>query len=256
LRVAAIQFPVQTDILSNLTNLAAALRHLEPGDFAVAPEGALSGYESTANFISGLDKEAIGAAIEGARRLVAERRVHLVVGACIFDDGAWFNSSFYMGPDRQLNRYDKINLAQSERGVFEAGNSLPVIDITVEGTPLRFGIQMCREIRYPEQWRALAIQKAQLIAYVNNAVGGADGHELWRSHAISRAAEIQRFIVGANNAAPDQKCPSLVVAPSGKVLSEAAIGATSIAAAEINLDEISDWVINQARGDIVSVRLG
>jgi predicted amidohydrolase len=158
-----------------------------------------------------------------------------------------------MGPKRELFRYDKINLAKSERGTFRAGDSLPVFEIVVADTPVRLGIQMCREIRYPEQWRVLATQGAGVIAYVNNAVGSPNGHELWRSHAISRAAETQRFVVGANNAAPDQTCPSLIVAPSGRVLAEAAIGATARAEAKLDLGEVSDWVISQSRDDVVSV---
>ena len=178
-----------------------------------------------------------------------------MIGACIQEDGTWFNATFYMGPNREIWRYDKINLARSERDAFTPGNCLPVHDIMVDGEPVRLGIQMCREVRYPEQWRVLAMQGAQVIGYVNNAVGGRDGHDLWRCHVVSRAAETQRFIVGANNAAPDQICPSLIVAPSGKVLAEAKIGAIAVAEASLDLTEVSDWVLSQARDDVVSVRM-
>ncbi len=224
----AIQFPVRMNVAANLADLAVALEHLEPGALAVAPEGSLSGYEPRPGFVAELDSIVTGQAIETARALAEKAQAHLVIGACILDGGAWFNASFYMGPNRELFRYDKINLAQSERGTFRAGDRLPVFEIVVGDTPLRLGIQMCREIRYPEQWRVLATQGAQVIAYVNNAVGSPNGHELWRSHVISRAAETQRFIVGANNAAPDQTCPSLIVAPSGRVLAEAAIRARDV----------------------------
>lgn len=242
------------EVGANLANLAAALYRLEAGVFAVAPEGSLSGYEPKPDFVRKLDTIVTEQAIETTRHLVAKAQIHLVVGACIFEDGAWFNSSFYMGPSRELWRYDKINLAQSERGTFKPGDCLPVRDIAIGDRSVRIGIQMCREIRYPEQWRALATQRAHVIAYVNNAVGSTDGHELWRSHVISRAAEVQRFVVGANNAAPDQTCPSLIVSPSGKVISEATIGATAVAEAVMNLDEVSDWVLSQSRDDVVSVR--
>lgn len=254
MHAVAIQLPVRMKVEANLEDLSAALGQTKAGSLVVAPEGCLSGYEPRPNFVADLDRNVTGQAIETARALAVKAGVHLVIGACIFEDGAWFNSSFYMGPKRELFRYDKINLAQSERGTFRAGDHLPVHDIDVGGTPVRLGIQMCREIRYPEQWRVLATNGAQIIAYVNNAVGSANGHELWRSHVISRAAETQRFIVGANNAAPDQTCPSLIVSPAGKVLTEVAIGATANAQVEIDLDEVSDWVLSQSRDDIVSVR--
>ena len=61
-------------------------------------------------------------------------------------------------------------------------------------------------------------------------------------------------MIGANNAARDQGCTSLIVAPSGKVLAEAMVGAVSTATAEIDLSQVSDWIINQARTDVVSVK--
>ena len=125
--------------------------------------------------------------------------------------------------------------------------------LSVDGRCVRVGVQMCREIRYPEQWQLLARQGAQIIAYVNNAVGNPDGPNLWRAHVISRAAENQRFVVGANNAAIDQGCTSLIVTPSGKVLAEAPVGPASTVAAEINLTEASDWIIDQGRRDVVAV---
>jgi predicted amidohydrolase len=250
---AAIQFPVRMKVEDNLADLAAALGQMPPHALVVAPEGSLSGYAPRPDLVTDLDPAATARAIEVARGLAEQAQVHLVIGACILEDGAWLNSSFYMGPGREMFRYDKVNLAQSERGVFQAGDQLPVHEIVVAGAPVRLGIQMCREVRYPEQWRILAERGAEVIAYVNNAVGSAHGHELWRSHVISRAAETQRFIVGANNAAVDQTCPSLIVAPSGKVLSQAPIGATARAEARIHLGEVSDWVLGQARTDLVSV---
>ena len=114
---------------------------------------------------------------------------------------------------------------------------------------------MCREIRYPEQWRALATQGAQIIAYPNNAIGSKTGDALWRAHLISRAAETQRFILGANNAAPDQTCPTMIAAPSGAILAEAAIGTEATATTSLQLGDVSDWVLSQAREDVVAVKL-
>jgi predicted amidohydrolase len=253
LQTAVLQFPVSMDAGRNLERLTACIDQLDAGTLAVAPEGALSGYAPEPGFVASLDPGAIARAIDSARSTVANKKIHLVVGACFLDDGAWKNSSFYIGPEGRLERYDKINLAQSERGTFHPGNRLPVFEIDHEGEAFHLGIQMCREIRYPEQWRVLAAKGAQVIAYVNNAVGSRDGDHVWRAHMISRAAETQRFILGANNAASDQKCPSMIVSPSGKVLAEIAIGSEGKAEATLVLSEVSDWVLSQARDDVVAV---
>lgn len=252
-RAAVLQFPVTMDIAANLTALERLLAPLAPGTFVVAPEGALSGYLAQVNFVESIEQTATQTAIARAARLCATKSIHLVAGACVHEDGAWRNASFYFGPNGEGHRYDKINLAQSERGTFTPGDALPVFNIEIEGRPVRLGIQMCREIRYPEQWRVLAAQGAEIIAYVNNAIGSKTGDGLWRAHMISRAAETQRFILGANNAAPDQTCPTMIVAPSGAILAEVPIGIAGSATAELVLADTSDWVISQARGDVVPV---
>lgn len=252
-QAAVLQFPVTMDVAANIASLAAGIERLPSGVLAIAPEGALSGYQPRPGFVTDLDTNATAHAVEVVRSLVANKRMHLVVGACVFADEVWRNASFYLGPQGQMHRYDKVNLAQSERGTFTPGNHLPVFEVEHDGGSFRLGIQMCREIRYPEQWRLLASRGAQVIAYVNNAVGSTTGHEVWRAHMISRAAETQRFVVGANNAAADQTCPSMIVAPSGAVLAELRIGVESTALAMLPISEVSDWVISQARADVVFV---
>ena len=254
-QATALQFRVTMSVTDNLASLVAGADKLEADCIAVAPEGVLSGYLPKPGFVTELNHDVTERAIDKARALVMRRRIHLVVGACIQNNGVWRNASFYFGPDGQLFQYDKINLAQSERGTFEPGNRLPVFNIQCQGEPLRLGVQMCREIRYPEQWRLLATQGAQIITYVNNAVGSTRGSEVWRSHMISRAAETQRFVIGANNAAADQTCPTMIVSPSGVVLSEAEVGSESSAQALLPLNEVSNWVISQARDDVAAVTL-
>jgi predicted amidohydrolase len=253
MQVAAVQCPVRMDVGANIRDLDAAVATLAPQTLVVAPEGLLSGYLPEPGFVIKLDEAITTQAIEHVRALAEQTEIHIVAGACVRLDGVWRNSSFYFGPDGRSFRYDKINLARSERNDFKPGNTLPVFDVQWGGGPVRLGVQMCREIRYPEQWRWLAMQGVQVIAYVNNAIGSTDGHDLWRAHVISRAAETQRFVIGANNAALDQTCTTLIVAPSGRVIAEAPVGETTIAAARIELSEVSDWVISQARNDVVAV---
>lgn len=255
INAAVLQIRVEMDVAVNLAALERLLTSLPAHTIAVAPEGTLSGYLPEPNFVTRIDQAATHAAIERAAQLCRDKQIHLVAGACIHDDGAWRNASLYFGPRGERHRYNKINLAQSERGTFTPGDTLPVFDIEIAGAPVRLGIQMCREIRYPEQWRALATQGAQIIAYPNNAIGSTIGHALWRAHLISRAAETQRFILGTNNAAPDQTCPTMIVAPSGELLAEAPIGPETAVCAGISLADVSDWVLSQARADVVSVAL-
>lgn len=78
---------------------------------------------------------------------------------------------------------------------------------------------------------------------------------LIRAHLISRAAETQRFVIGANNAAQDQTCPTMIVSASGEPLAVLPLGDESAAIASVDMSLVSDWVVSQARDDVVSVVL-
>lgn len=247
----ALQLPVTMEPARNVALMLELAADTPRDALIVAPEGVLSGYEPKPDVVDRIDQATTMQAIARAAVFAQQRGVHLVAGACVFEGGLWRNRSLYFAPDGACAGYDKINLAMSERERFTPGDSLPVISAPVA----RLGVQMCREIRYPEQWRALAAQGAQVFAYPNNAIASTIGHELWRAHLISRAAETQRFIVGANNAALDQTCPTMIVAPNGEVLAEAPIGETTAISAALDLSQVSDWVLSQAREDVVSVRL-
>ena len=250
---AALQFPVTMDVTENMRVMTSLLQDLPNDCLAVTPEGALSGYLPETNLVDRLDAQITADAIEEAKAIATKRNILLVFGACISTAGVWTNSSFLFDPAGGVQRYDKINLAHSEQGAFEPGNSLPVFDIEIDGAAFGLGIQMCREIRYPEQWRILAEKGAQIIAYPNNAIGSKKGDALWRAHLVSRAAETQRFVIGANNAAEDQTCPTAIVSPQGDIIAEVATGATGVAVAPMPLGDVSNWVLDQARRDVVRV---
>lgn len=217
------------------------------------PEGAISGYAPEPDLVSRLDSAAIDRAIGTVRNEAKARKVHLVVGACLHDGEAWRNSSLYMRPDGEMGRYDKLNLAISERGSFKSGNELKVFPTRIGSQESVIGIQMCREIKYPEQWAGVAQKGASVIAFLNNAVGDESISPVWRSHLVSRAAETQRFVLAANNAAEDQKCPSMIIAPSGHVLQELDAGPETGGSSELDLSQVSNWVLDQRRTNLSRV---
>jgi predicted amidohydrolase len=157
----------------------------------------------------------------------------------------------YYGPNQETFVYRKVNLAVHERGAFVAGSKLPVLDITVQGQTVKLGIQLCREIRFPEQWQTLARAGAEIFVYLTNAVGDKTVASVWRSHLVSRAAENQRFVLCANNAHPEQKCPSMIAAPSGQVLWETLSAEPEWVRYELGLAQVSNWYLSQSREDLL-----
>ncbi|MBD2514752.1 carbon-nitrogen hydrolase family protein [Nostoc sp. FACHB-973] len=245
------QFPVSLDISANMDHLLSIIYAVEEQTLVVTPEGSVSGYSQDSIFLEQIDTILLEQAIEKLRDEAAQRQLHLVVGSCIQELGNWYNAALYFGPRKEFHVYRKINLATSERGFFKAGNELPAFSVVIHGLTVSLGIQMCREIRYPEQWRYLAHQGAQVFAFLNNAVGDSEICPIWRSHLVSRAAETQRFIIAANNAASDQKCPTMIINPSGKVLFEVVSPHTAMGNSELNLLDVSNSVFTQARTDVI-----
>ncbi|WP_107711289.1 carbon-nitrogen hydrolase family protein [Oceanicaulis sp.] len=252
LSCAIIQLNTGFDLEATVKRLRDMMERLPEGGLAVAPEGTLSGYVNAPSLIKRLNSEATQCALENTQRIVDRTGVSLVVGACVQDEGHWRNRSFLLQPNKPSQHYDKVNLAVSEQGIFKSGEALPVFDVQTRAGAIRLGIQMCREIRYPEQWRILATKGAQIIAYPNNAIDSSTGDAVWRAHLISRAAETQRFVLGANAASDTQLCPSAILSPKGGVIAQTHPEEIGVATASINLSEVSNWVIDQARTDLIT----
>src|SRR6185436_16209286 len=103
--------------------------------------------------------------------------------------GGWCNAGLFFPADGGHQVYRKINLAMNERGRLCPGDQLPTFGIPHGGGSVTAGVQLCREIRFPEQWQYLATAGAQLFVYLTNAANPREVDGVWRSHLISRAAE-------------------------------------------------------------------
>jgi predicted amidohydrolase len=118
------------------------------------------------------------------------------------------------------------------------------------------GIQLCRELRFPEQWGWMARRGAQILLHLNNAKRDDRYLPVWKSHLISRAAETQRFVISANVAAPKQMSPTIVIAPDGQVLDEVVSDRLAVLRVGLDLSQVSDWYLGQCRTDVVRIEAG
>jgi predicted amidohydrolase len=248
------QFAVSLDIQHNLEAIEGIVARAKPDSLVVLPEGALSGYQDDLSFLPRIDLGELRRALEQVRAAAARQQVHVMLGSGWYEEGHWYNAGFTLGPKGELHQYRKINLATHERGTFRAGDSLPVLELVLAGQPVKVGMQLCREIRFAEQWQHLARQGAAVLVYLTNTVGDASEVTVWRSHLISRAAENQRFVVCANTAHAAQKCPSMIISPRGRVLWEVLSADTAVGEADLDLSQVSNWYLDQARRDVVAVQ--
>jgi predicted amidohydrolase len=111
-------------------------------------------------------------------------------------------------------------------------------------------VQICREVRFSEQWLLLADRGAAVFLHPDNGIMPGWSFDVWRSLLVARAHETQRFVVSANAAHPDQHAPSLVVAPTGEVIDELPRGTTVIRRYELDLSTIEGTYLSQRRRDL------
>lgn len=246
------QFPVSLDMERNLRVIQAILESCAPDDVVVLPEGSLSGYSDDIRFLKGVSMRGVDKGLDSLHSYARDRGIHLFVGTIMLDAGRWYNTAVYLSPRGERWVYRKVNLATHERGYLTAGDELPVMTLEMEGGPLRVGVQLCREIRFPEQWKALAQNGADLILYMTHAIEDAPHRPVWRSHLMSRAAELQRFVLAANTAHAEQLCPTMMIDPAGMVLDEVTSSSQAVLRQKIETTKISNWYLSQARTDLLS----
>jgi predicted amidohydrolase len=240
------QFPVSFSIQRNLETIDSVLAQADPDELVIFPEGALSGYAPDISFLKQINLSELAAGIEHLRMQAMQRNLNVWAGSCVSRDGKWFNTAYGFSAAGKIDVYEKINLANKERGIFTAGDHLPLFEWNLpEGTVL-LGVQICRELRYPEQWGWLARRGAQVFLHLNNAVGDSTFQPVWKSHLVSRAAETQRFVLSANNAAAEQVSPTIAIAPEGHILGEVVSAELKVLRVKLDLSKVSNLYLDQS----------
>ena len=248
-----IQFPVSLSISENLKAIEGALEHAYPGELVLCPEGCVSGYSRDLTFLRKIDQRAVEDSLSILELQAHRRKIHLWVGAVVNVDGNWRNAAYGFTPQGQVHTYYKVNLASHERGTFEPGDQLPIFRLQVEESEVLVGVQICRELRYPEQWGWLARQGAQIFLHLNNAIGNSRNRTVWRSMLVSRAAETGRYVLSANNGAEGRQGPTIAIAPDGQFLGEIAHRGVATLRISLDLTKVTNWYLNQCRADVISL---
>ena len=246
------QFPITFNIYENLNKIKLILEKSCKDDLVVLPEGALSGYSDDIAFLKDVNVEDLKKAMKLLKEEVINREIHLIFGSCILEKEIWYNAAIGYSYNNADFIYKKLNLAFHERGHFKQGEKLEVYPLKIGQTTVNLGIQLCREIRFPEQWRWLAMNNADIFIYLTNAVQG-KGLSVWRSHLVSRAAENQRFLISSNNAHITQHCPTMLIAPDGEIIEEVLSNKLCSFRRQIEINHVSNWYISQHRNDIVKL---
>jgi predicted amidohydrolase len=243
------QFRVGRDIRQNKQAILEALETVESGEWIVFPEGAVTGYFPEADdYLEGIASDDVDAAIEEICDAAVRNECNCLFGSATYWDGDWYNSVVVQSRLGPRHFYHKTNLYAPGLRYFRPGNELPVF--TIDG--VTFGIQTCREIFFPEQWKVLKKKGAEIIFHINNAIKRIDSP--WNHLLISRAIENQSFVCSVNNAAEPQALASYLISPSGEVLLQTDLQTDHIVSGSIDLSEVQHAFIDDERTDLVRLQ--
>lgn len=170
MKLALVQFaPFFLDEEKTIQKLDSLFKNSSGANLVVLPELANSGY----NFRD--RKEAFASSectsksryIEYLSETAKKRRQYIVSGFNERENNKIFNSSVLVGPKGFIGVYRKIHLFMREKMFFTPGNlDLSVYDIGFA----KIGMLICFDWMFPEVWRVLAKNGADLICHPSNLV--------------------------------------------------------------------------------------
>jgi predicted amidohydrolase len=192
-----------------------------------------------------------GATSERLSALAGELGIHLLAGSILEEipgSNKAYNTSLLFDPTgKLLANYRKIHLfdvdlangvSLRESATREYGDAI-ILAKTDLGA---MGLTVCYDLRFPELYRALAQQGAEIIL-VPSAFTAYTGQAHWATLLRARAIENQVYIIAPGQFGKSPKSfethgHSMIVDPWGQVIAELADG-PGVVSAEIDLDYLA-----------------
>ncbi len=200
LNIAIVQMVIwDGDKEKNLNNALTILNDLAETpaipDIVCFPELFTTGYNLKE--VSQYAEEISGETIRRIAELSQDK--FIVIGSILeIEDEKYYNTAFILGKDGTIiGKYRKTHLfaPMAETEFLTAGNQLPVFSLA-EYSDLKVGLTICYDLRFPEVFRVMALQGAQIIFLPSEFPS--PKKDIWKTLIYARAIENQIFVIGTN----------------------------------------------------------
>jgi predicted amidohydrolase len=238
----------------------------------VLPELCNSGYmfHSREEAFAASEPVPSGPTVRAWSEIAAKHNLHLVAGICERDGAKLFNSAVLIGPAGYIGTFRKVHLWNEENLFFEPGDlGFPVLHTAIG----RIGMAICYDGWFPEAYRLMALQGADIVCVPTNWVpipGQAEGREAMANILAMAAAHSNSiYIACADRVGTERGQPfegqSLIVSFTGwPVAGPASRDREEILIAEVALGEARrarNWnafnqVLRDRRSDLYDEMLG
>jgi len=219
-RVAAVQFNIALgEVEQNLSKAAAAVERVAAQGvrLAVLPEMWSSGYDYKR--LAKLADET-PRVLEEVCRLSADHNMVIVGSLPEAAEGRIYNTAYVVDHGEMCGSYRKLHMfsTMGEDRFLSPGDRTLVVTTSAG----RLGIAICYDLRFPELFRKMALEGAEIICLP--AEWPKPRQEHWRTLLRARAMENQLFVVAANCCGIQGKLDffgmSLLLSARGDVLAE------------------------------------
>lgn len=244
--VASIQ--MEPHVGKRTENVARSINAIEMAaergaELIVLPELTSSGYVFTSREEAFSLAESIpdGPSTRAWIETAIRRKVHIVAGIAERDGNSLYNSAIVVGPEGYIGKYRKLHLWGDEHLFFEPGDhGLPVFQTSIG----RLAVAICYDCWFPEVFRTLADQGADIVCLPTNWVPmpGQKAGQLAMANmlAISAAHCNALNIICANRIGTERGQPfigqSLIVGAQGwPVAGPASVDTEEVLYAQIDL---------------------
>jgi len=249
MRVAVLQMNSGADVLTNLQQLRGLLRQAaESGaELAALPENFALLSADPSGRVAIAEDDGAGPVQDAVADMARQTGIWLVAGTISIKsaDPARPNAAccVYDNTGTRVGRYDKVHLfdvriPSAREAYAESGFTLPGQKPLVIATPWgRLGIAVCYDLRFPEQFRAMAAEGLELLllpAAFTVPTGRAHWEILLRARAIENLCYVAAAAqTGQHPGGRSTWGHSMIVGPWGEVLADAGT-AVGIAIADLD----------------------
>jgi len=236
MKLAVIQFyPAFGDVDRNIRSLNPLLKQAVTADLIVLPELSDSGYNfSNRDEAFELSEEpGKSAFVESLVAFAGKHNSTIVTGFNERDGDRIYNSALVIEKNGVAGKYRKIHLFMNEKDIFTPGDLHPEI---YDKDGVRFGVLICFDWIFPEIWRRLALDGADLICHPSNLVLPGKAQQ-----AIPVQAMMNRvYIATANRIGTEKDLTftgnSIIADPQGKVIASASPHKEEVILATIDVE--------------------
>ncbi len=213
-------------------------------DIICFPEMNITGYSTHKEIIVDFAESVKGSITLDLLNIAESENIVILAGIAEKDkDDQIFASHLVIKPGEEVCVYRKLHIAPPERSVFTPGDEIPLF----EAHGVKFGIQLCYDVHFPELSTHMALKGADLLFMPHASPRGTpdEKYNSWMRHLSARAYDNSLFVIACNQTGENENGLSfpgiaLVIGPSGEIIEKDLSGRERMVVANLKAADLAE----------------